>query len=204
MNDHGTLPADPPPASRLPPPGAGWLLAAIAAVATGLRVYQLGRLSFWYDEVVTMRLARAGSPGALIERLFAIDATRAPLHPLLLAIWIQAFGPSEAAARGLSVLCGVATVLLIFGIARTAFDTPTGLWAAWLAALSPALIVYAREARMYAWLVLVTCLSWWLLLMLRRFPESGKWQVASGKSAPVAGLPTPAVNIFGVGKRLLN
>ncbi|MGP0069902.1 MAG: glycosyltransferase family 39 protein [Isosphaeraceae bacterium] len=148
-------------------------IAAIAAVAAGLRLFQLGRLSFWYDEVVTMRLARAGNPGALIKRLFEIDATRAPLHPLLLEVWTRVFGPSEAAARGFSVLCGMVTILLIFGIARAAFDTPTGLWAAWLAALSPALIVYAREARMYAWLVLVTCLSWWLLLVLRRSPEKG-------------------------------
>lgn len=161
MSCHDTLPT-------FPPRKAGWLLAAIAAIAAGLRVYQLGRLSFWYDEVVTMRLARAGSPGALFKRLFEIDATRAPLHPMLLEIWTQAFGPSETAARGFSVLCGIVTVLLIFGIARAAFDTPTGLWAAWLAALSPPLIVYSREARMYAWLVVVTGLSWWLLLALCR------------------------------------
>ena len=115
-----------------------------------------------------MRLARAGSPAALIDRLFRIDATRAPLHPMLLEGWIGVFGASEAAARASSVLCGVATVLLVFDIGRVAFDTRTGLWAAWLAALSPALIVYSREARMYAWLVLVTCLCWRLLLGLRR------------------------------------
>ena len=51
-------------------------LAAIVVIAVGLRWYQIGRLSFWYDEVVTMRLARAGSPGALIERLnFALALT---------------------------------------------------------------------------------------------------------------------------------
>ena len=145
----------------------GWILAAIVAVAAGLRGYELGRLSFWYDEVVTMRLARAGSPAALIERLFRIDATRAPLHPLLLEGWVGVFGVSEAAARAFSVLCGVLTVLLVFDIGRVAFDRRTGLWAAWLAALSPVLIVYSREARMYAWLVLVTCLCWRLLLGLR-------------------------------------
>ena len=123
----------------------GWILAANVAVAAGLRGYDLGRLSFWYDEVVTMRLARAGSPAALIERLFRIDATRAPLHPLLLEGWVGVFGVSEAAARAFSVLCGVLTVLLVFDLGRVAFDRRTGLWAAWLAALSPVLIVYSRE-----------------------------------------------------------
>ena len=143
---------------------AGWILAAIVAVAAGLRGYQLGRLSFWYDEVVTMRLASAESPAALLRRLSEIDATRAPLHPLLLEGWIAVFGHSEAAARASSVLCGIATVWLIFDIGRVAFDVPTGLWAAWLAALSQVLIVYAREARMYAWLVLVTAFCWRCLL----------------------------------------
>jgi uncharacterized membrane protein len=152
------------------PAGRRWAgrLAVILAVAAGLRGYQLGRASFWYDEVVTMRLARAGGPAPLLGLLSRIDATRAPLHPLLLEGWIGVFGISEAAARSLSVLCGLATVGLIFAIGRSASDIPTGLWAAWLAAFSPVLIVYSREARMYAWLVMVSCFCWWILLELRR------------------------------------
>jgi mannosyltransferase len=152
--------------TRAPAFGA-WACAAIALVAAGLRFHQLGRLSFWYDEVVTMRLARAGNPGEVVDRLFEIDATRAPLHPLLLQIWLRFFGTSEFAARSFSVLCGIATVALVYQIGRAAVDARAGLYAAWLAALSPILVVYAREARMYAWLVLVTCLCWRLLLAMR-------------------------------------
>jgi mannosyltransferase len=144
-----------------------WACAGIALVAAGLRFYRLGRQSFWYDEVVTLRLARAGSARELINRLFEIDATRAPLHPFLLQFWLQLFGTSEFAARSFSVLCGIATAVLVYQIGRAGFDPATGLWAAWLAALSPLLIVYSREARMYAWLVLATCLCWRLLLALR-------------------------------------
>jgi mannosyltransferase len=144
-----------------------WACAAIAVVAAGLRLYQLGRLSFWYDEVVTMRLARSSSPRALFERLFEIDATRAPLHPFILEFWLKLLGTSEFAARSFSVICGVATIILIYQIGCTAFDRRTGLWAASLAAVSPVLVVYSREARMYAWLVLVSCMCWRLLLALR-------------------------------------
>jgi mannosyltransferase len=160
--------AGPLAARRIPSLPAGvWNLAAILMIALGLRIYALGRLSFWYDEVVTMRLARAGGPGALLERLFQIDATRAPLHPLLLSGWIRLFGSSEAAARSFSVLCGIATILIVYILARSIFDHATGLWAAWLTALSPALVVYDREARMYAWLVMLTCLCWDLMFSLR-------------------------------------
>ncbi|MBX6313457.1 MAG: glycosyltransferase family 39 protein, partial [Isosphaeraceae bacterium] len=159
---------------QLQPWGHAAALAAILMVAAALRLWDLGRLSLWYDEVITMRLARQPDPAALIRLLGQIDATRAPLHPLLLQGWLHLFGPSEAAGRALSALCGIVTVALVYQIGRDAFDTPTSLWAAWLAALSPPLVSYAREVRMYAWLVLVTCLGWWLLLSLRRSTPPGK------------------------------
>jgi 4-amino-4-deoxy-L-arabinose transferase-like glycosyltransferase len=148
------------------------ILLSIVLFAFGLRSWNLGQLSFWYDEVVTMRLAEAPSPAALVHRLFEIDATRAPLHPLLLQAWIGLFGPSEAAARAFSVLCGVATVGLVYWIGRMVFDEMTGLWAAYLTALSPPLVYYSREARMYAWLVMLTCLCWAVLCSMRQAGRS--------------------------------
>ena len=156
-------------ASRPAITSVGWACALIGLVATLVRLFELGRSSFWYDEVVTMRLALAENATQLFDRLSRIDATRAPLHPILLQMWIRVFGSSEAAARSLSVLFGIGTIVLIYEIGRVGFDAATGLWAAWLASLSPLLIVYSREARMYALLVLITCLCWRLLLTLRRF-----------------------------------
>src|SRR5436309_5828905 len=103
----------PAPALFRPPLKLGMTLAVVLILATALRSWQLGQLSFWYDEVVTMRLAQAPGPGALLDRLFEIDATRAPLHPLLLQAWVRLFGTSEASARAMSVLCGVVTVALV-------------------------------------------------------------------------------------------
>ena len=142
------------------------VLLAILLLSTGLRFQHLGRLSLWYDEVVTVRLARTPSPMALVRLLDQIDATRAPLHPLLLQGWLKVCGTSDFASRALSALCGILTVLLVFSIGRRASDTLTGLWAAWLAAWSPVLVQYSQETRMYAWLVLLTCLAWSLLLSL--------------------------------------
>jgi mannosyltransferase len=147
---------------------ATWIVFAIVAVGVGLRLFQLGRLSFWYDEVVTMRLALSAGPRALCERLFRIDATRAPLHPLVLQQWLRVFGSSETGARALSVVCGAGTIVLVFAIGCAALDDATGVWGAWLAAWSPLLVVYDREARMYAWLVMLTCLAWYSLCLLRR------------------------------------
>ncbi len=132
-----------------------------------------------------MRLAQAPGPGALLDRLFEIDATRAPLHPLLLQAWVRLFGTSETSARALSVLCGVVTVALVCWIGCLVFDSQTGLWAAWLAAWSPLLVYYSREARMYAWLVVVSCLCWGLLFSLR---DARSWPRMAAYSLGLAAL----------------
>jgi hypothetical protein len=163
----------PPP--RRPTAIRPGVLACVLIASAVLRAWDLGRLSLWYDEVVTVRLARADGPAALLRLLHRIDATRAPLHPLLLQGWVKLFGASEAAARGFSVCCGVLTVALVGRLGRRAFDDDaTGLWSAGLAAVSPMLVLYAREARMYAWLVLVTCAAWDALLSLRPGATPGR------------------------------
>jgi 4-amino-4-deoxy-L-arabinose transferase-like glycosyltransferase len=153
------------------------LLAAILVVAAALRFAHLGRLSLWYDEVVSMRLARQPDPSALIRLLFQIDATRAPLHPLVLQGWLRLFGPSDYAGRSLSAVCGLLTVALTYRIGRRLFDDATALWGAGLATISPLLVRYSQEVRMYAWLVLLTCLAWDLLLSFRQ--SASAWRQAA-------------------------
>ena len=144
------------------------MLALILAVATILRAEKLGKLSYWYDEVVTIRIATAPDIPAMLALLEKTDATRAILHPLLLHGWVRVFGSSEAAARAFSVVCGVLTVAWVARLGRILSGQPrTGLWAAWLAALSPMLILYSREVRMYALVVLLSCVAWDALLALR-------------------------------------
>ncbi len=121
-----------------------------------------------------MRLARTENPLALVNLLSEIDATRAPLHPLVLQAWVTLFGPSDSSGRALSVLCGLMTIGIVFWIGLTAFDRKTALWASWLCAISPLLVYYSREARMYIWLVLVTCLTWGCLLSRASAPRFWK------------------------------
>jgi mannosyltransferase len=156
---------------RTPPPS--WkrdaiVLTAIAAVGALLRFVAIGDLSFWSDEVVTMMLAKRESLTSLLDAIQHWDATRAVLHPYLLHQWISLFGASETAARAFSGVCGMATIGLVYLIGRQTSDRTVGLWAAWLAAISPLDVHHSREVRMYAWLVMITCASWSLLLSTRR------------------------------------
>lgn len=171
-----------------------WALVVILLTATALRGLHLGRPSLYYDEIVTMQLAREPNPAALVRLMDRIDASRAPLQPLLLHGWIGVFGPSDVAGRAFSAACGVLTVLLIYLIGRQAFDEPTGLWGAWLGAMSPALVRYSQEIRMYAWLVLAVCLSWALLLSFRR--SAPFWRKAAYALTLVALIYTHPLSLF--------
>ncbi len=152
------------------------VLALILAVAAGLRFDGIGRLSYGYDEVVSITLARAGGLRATLRRLLESDEIRAPLHPLLLHVWASIFGFTETASRSLSAACGVLTVALIYRMARRPFPgEATALWAAWLVAISPILLVHARETRMDSCLVLATCVAWDALFALGGSRRPASW-----------------------------
>jgi mannosyltransferase len=191
------------------------VLMAILLIASVTRMFQLGQTSLWYDEVVTMRLARTEGPEALLHLLTEIDATRAPLHPLLLQEWVAIFGPSGVAGRAFSCVCGIVTVAIVYWVGLRAFDGVTALWACWLCALSPLLIYYSRETRMYALLVLITCLAWGFLFAQARSPRPwrlgcyGLCLIALGYSHPLGLLMAGAIGLaavlfrraFGISKR---
>jgi mannosyltransferase len=143
-------------------------LGAILGVAAALRVIDLGALSLWHDEWTTILLGLERTPGSMIRLLPHLDATRAPLHPLMLQGWMRVFGDSEAAARSLSAVCSLGAIALVFIIGRQAFDARVGLVGAWMMALNPLDVYHAREIRMYALLVLLTCACWSLLVSFQR------------------------------------
>ncbi len=180
------------------------LLMAILLAASVVRLVQLGQSSLWNDEVVTMRLARTQGPSALLGLLQEIDATRAPLHPLLLQRWIALLGPADLSGRAFSALCGIVTVALVYWIGLETFDRATGLWASWLCALSPLLVYYSREVRMYALLVLLTCLGWGCLFAQRRAPRPwwlwvyGLSLIALGYTHPLGLLMVAALGLASV------
>ena len=142
-------------------------LFLILAVAAGLRFWRLGQLSFWYDEVVTMRLAQAPRPGpdrsALPDRRHAGAPSSALASGLDPAVRIhRSRGQSlERALRARDGRTGL--------VGRSARVRPADRALGGLAGgLSPPLVYYSREARMYAWLVMLTCLCWGLLFSGKR------------------------------------
>lgn len=151
--------ADPPPsaASRRDGIRTALGLSGLMAMSLGLRLRGMG-ISLWLDEGLSVGIAShrlADIPGLLAQ-----DGSP-PLYYLVLHVWMNIFGRSEEAIRSLSLLFALATIPVAFAAARSLFGRRAGWIAAVLAATSSYLTFYAREARMYALLVLVclVCLT---------------------------------------------
>lgn len=145
------------------------LLAAglVLLLAAFLRFHQLEAQSFWNDE---------GNSARLSERPIAqiIEGTASDVHPplyyLMLHGWRAGAGSSEFGLRAFSALAGVLTVAVTMGLARLLLRSPDAvmLVAGVLAAVSPPLVYYSQETRMYAMLALLAVLSTWVLLQWMR------------------------------------
>ncbi len=153
------------------------LIVGIMLLALGLRLYHLNAQSLWYDEGFSVYLSHK-SPGEIVSQTAA--DIQPPLYYLMLHGWMKLFGDDEPAVRGLSVLFGVLTVPLIYGVARHLFRRHlAGLLAALLLAVSPLHIWYGQETRMYTLLVFLCLLSSYFLLLLasrsRQERNPGVW-----------------------------
>ncbi len=122
-------------------------LLALVLLAAALRFYRLDAQDIWGDEAFSISLSQQ----PLSTVLAGTADTHPPFYPLLLFFWLRLVGASPFATRALSGLIGILVVPLIFGFAKRLFTArPRVRWfAALLAALSPLLIYYSQETRMY-------------------------------------------------------
>ncbi len=126
-------------------------MLAITLLAFGLRLFRLDHQSLWVDEAISAYLTTLSPAQIMLNRA---NGLHPPTYFLALAGWTALAGRSEFSLRFFSAGAGLLLVPLIYHVCRRLFDDPrTSLLAAFLAALSPASIVYAQETRMYVLLL---------------------------------------------------
>jgi mannosyltransferase len=149
---------------------ARYTLVAIGLLVATLafRVAFLGDRQLFRDEAASWLLARYPLPQLITH---AGAEPYPPLYALVLKGWVSLAGDSEVALRSISVLFGLALVLIGWQWARESLGRRAGLIALAFLAISPLAIANARDVRMYAMDSTWTTLGWWLT-----------WRLASGKS----------------------
>lgn len=174
-----------PASARLGQVGWGSVLplaaaAALLALAAWLRFAGFAGRPLWLDEAYSAYAA--GKGWAFLWQVVPRYETHPPFYYSLLRLWTLPFGDSLAALRLLGLACGMATLPLALLCAREigrAIGMGRGALA-WfqlatlaLAALSPMLVLMAREVRPYPVLILVYLAGIHALLRLRRHVAGG-------------------------------
>ncbi len=150
-----------------------WLLL-ITLLAFGLRLYAIDRQDLWGDEAFSVWMGRQP-----LSEIVAVGAdTHPPLYLFSLHAWLRMAGSSPLAIRFLSVLFGTLTIPVVYALGRRTLGQTSGQLAALLMALSPVLVYYSQETRMYG---LVTLLAAASLYWVVRIPDrpGGPWPYAA-------------------------
>ncbi len=154
-------------------------LAASMALFTIIAVVNAPRASMWFDEGFSAYMIRFSF--AEIFDLTAHDI-HPPLYYWLLKLWSMVAGSDDMGLRSFGIVCGIASIIGVFLLVRRLFGRQAALVSVLLVALSPLLIRYSDEARMYS---LATAIVVWAVYALIRALSDGsaarwKWWLLHG------------------------
>ena len=160
------------------PDGWAWvaIVAALLIGAVAIRAVLLDQRQMFKDEGAAWLVASYPLPGVI---QYSMQDTSPPLYALLLHAWIGLFGDGLATMRLLSVVLGVAFVLIAWRWGHEALGRRWGLVVLATVALSGLAMEDAREVQRQVLEALFVALAWWMLWRLARPGVDHRWGVAA-------------------------
>lgn len=150
---------------------------AVGACALLFSVLALGnmtRWSVWFDEAYGLFIIR--SDYLEVARLTALDV-HPPMYYWVLKAWTSIFGLSEIAIRSLSTVFFLVAIGFMYILVRRLFGQKAAIYSAVLLSVTPLLLRYAVEARMYGMTSAIVVSSTYLLVSAMEQPKRWKWVV---------------------------
>lgn len=145
-------------------------IGLLIAIGSFLRLYKLGKDSFWFDEID--QITTAALPfSSLFEGL--TWHVSPPLDYIILH-FVLSLGRDETLVRLPAALFGIAAIYVLYRAGHILHSVEIGLGAATLLTFSLAAIAYAQEGRMYSLFIFLTSLLLWRCAVLSKNPNS--WQ----------------------------
>ena len=135
------------------------------------------------DEAVSLRMATVGWD-RFSERVLEGEQLFGAFYYALLRVW-SAIGTDPVTIRLLSVFLAVATIPVLYLLARRLFDGRVAAAAVGMLAINPFFIRYAQEARAYTLVLFLITLASYLLLRALERVGLGRW-LAYGLAAAAA------------------
>jgi uncharacterized membrane protein len=147
-----------------------YLLAFILLFALFIRLYALGSAPFWIDESISA----LASKNIIAKGIPVLDSgfyySGAPLFHYSQALFMLLFGVNELAARLVSVVFGLLTIVLAYFIGKE-YSKSGGIISALFFAVFYLEVFFSRQARFYQLFQLVFFLSLYLLYKSKEKPS---------------------------------
>ncbi len=131
-----------------------FVLCLILILGLVLRLLDINKTSFWYDEAFTGDILKLSW-----KEMFAViaaDKVHPPLFYILIRLWSVIFGITQFSLRSFSVFCGLGTIGLAYIVGKEFFNKNKfpilGIVLAFVIAISPFFVTYSVEARAYSFL----------------------------------------------------
>ena len=137
---------------------AYWPLGLILVAGGLLRWLSAGRIALWRDEAQYVAVAGLPDLGAITRFLYE-NESHPPFFYYLGRVAQALFGEVEAPMSAFSLACSIASIIIVYHVAGSAFSRGAGLLAAAGTGLSIPLTVYSVQLRPYAFLSVLFLIS---------------------------------------------
>ena len=176
------------------------VFSLIVILAATVRFYAIGRRSFWFDEGLSLGMARLPLAD-LLRNSWNPRLNNQILYYLLLWPW-HAFGEAESTVRAFSAVFSIGAVVVLCILGRELFGTAAGLVAGAVLALHPNAIWFAQEARAYSLTTFLVCLS--ALFLAQVIRKGRRRDVVCWSAASVLALYSHFFALFVVGAQVFS
>lgn len=150
------------------------ILALILGLAVFLTITLINapRASIWFDEAFSAYISQFSFWD--IARYTASDV-HPPVYYWILKLWSGLFGTTDLAYRSLSIVFGAGAITTAFFLTRKLFGRLIGWVTLLLLIISPMLIRYSDEARMYTLAALIVMAATYVLIKAEETKNRKLW-----------------------------
>ena len=144
------------------------LLVVIIFIGAGLRFFNLGTKSLWYDEMLTWNEAKASFP-ILLHYMNMWEG--APFLTPFLIGRVIIFNDSEFFIRLLPCIVGICSIIVLYFFSREFLSKAASLLCSLFLAFSSVQIERSQDARYYPLVVFLSIFVLWAFIRYFRFPS---------------------------------
>ncbi len=150
----------------------GYFIVAGLAAFTTIAFWTITKSSVWFDEAFGAYMIRFNF--ADIARYTAADV-HPPLYYWLLKLWSMLFGSTELGLRSMSVFFGAIAILFGYLLIHRLFDKKTARISLIFMVLSPMLVRYSQEMRMYTLVAAIALAATYVLTFAAESKKRKPW-----------------------------